>query len=171
MWCWRRLFRVPWTLSKKMEPINPKGNQPWIYIGRTDAEAPILWPPDAKNWLTGKDCDARKDWEQEKKGVTGWDGWMASLTQWTWIWASSGRQWRTEALCAVVDKVAKSGTWLSNWTTTINVFLIKLKLKLPCAQFYAFEWIPGPLRQLGLLPWYYLKTHIYQMVRTARCNI
>ena len=81
MWCWRRLFRVPWTLSKKMEPINPKGNQPWIYIGRTDAEAPILWPPDAKNWLTGKDRDARKDWEQEKNGVTedeivGWHHWL-----------------------------------------------------------------------------------------------
>ena len=64
-----------------MEPINPKGNQPWIYIGRTDAEAPILWPPDAKNWLTGKDRDARKDWEQEKNGVTedeivGWHHWL-----------------------------------------------------------------------------------------------
>ena len=58
-----------YTLSKLSDP---KGNQSWIFIGRTDAEAetPILWPPDAKNWLTGKDPDAGKDWRQEKKGTT-----------------------------------------------------------------------------------------------------
>ena len=75
--------------------IHPKGNQPWIFIGRTDAEAetPIFWPPDAKNWLIGKDPDAGKDGRQEEKGTT--DGWMASLTQWTWVWASSGNWWWT----------------------------------------------------------------------------
>ena len=53
---------------KEIQPVNPKGNQSWIFIGRTDAkaEAPILWPPDAKNWLTGKDPDAGKVWRQEK---------------------------------------------------------------------------------------------------------
>ena len=67
------------------------------FIGRTDtyAEATILWPPVMKSWLTGKDPDAEKDWGQEEKGVTGWDGWMASPTQWTWVWADSGRWWRT----------------------------------------------------------------------------
>ena len=57
--------------SKEIKPVNPKGNQSWIFIGRTDAEAeaPILWPPDAKNWLIGKDPDAEKDWRQEK-GIT-----------------------------------------------------------------------------------------------------
>ena len=57
--------------SKEIKPVNPKGNQPWIFIGRTDAkaEAPILWPPDAKNQFTGKDPDVRKDWRQEK-GMT-----------------------------------------------------------------------------------------------------
>ena len=55
---------------KEIQPIHPKGNQSWIFIGRTDAEAPILWPPDAKNWLTGKDPDAGKDWRQEEKGMT-----------------------------------------------------------------------------------------------------
>ena len=56
---------------KKIQPVNPKGNQPWIFIGRTDAEAeiPVLWPPDAKNWLIGKDPDAGKYWKQEKNGV------------------------------------------------------------------------------------------------------
>ena len=74
---------------------NPKGNQSWIFIGRIDAEAetPILWPPDAKNWFIWKNPDAGKDWGQEEKGMTrGWDGWMASPTWWTWVWANS-RSW------------------------------------------------------------------------------
>ena len=76
--------------SKEIKPVNPKGNQSWIYFGRTDAEAPILWPPDGNNWLIGKDHDAWKDWRQEEKGMTeGWDGWMASLTWWAWVWVSS----------------------------------------------------------------------------------
>ena len=56
--------------SKEIKPVNPKGNQSWIFIGRTGAEAPILWPPDAKNWLIRKDPDAGKDWRQEEKGTT-----------------------------------------------------------------------------------------------------
>ena len=55
---------------KEIKPINPKGNQSWIFTGRTDAEAPIVWPRDTKNWLTGKDLDAEKDWRQEEKGTT-----------------------------------------------------------------------------------------------------
>ena len=57
--------------SKEIQPVNPKGNQSWIFIGRTDAKAetPILWPPDAKNWLIGKDPDAGRDWGQEEKGT------------------------------------------------------------------------------------------------------
>ena len=57
---------------KEIKPVNPKGNQPWIVIGRTDAkvEAPILWLPDVKSWLTGKDPDAGKEWRQEEKGTT-----------------------------------------------------------------------------------------------------
>ena len=67
----------------EIKPVNPKGNQPWIFIGRTDAEAetPILWPPDAKSWLFGKDPDAGKDWGQKEKGATedkrvGWHHWL-----------------------------------------------------------------------------------------------
>ena len=57
---------------KEIKVVNPKWNQSWIFIGRTDAEAeaPVLWPPDAKNWLIGKDPDAGKDWRQEEKGTT-----------------------------------------------------------------------------------------------------
>ena len=60
------------SLGKEIKPVNPKGNQSWIFIGRTDdeAEGPILWPPDVKNQLIGKDPDAGKDWRQKEKGAT-----------------------------------------------------------------------------------------------------
>ena len=77
--------------SKKINPCNPKGNQPWIFTGSTnvEAETPTLWPPDAKSQLIGKDLDAGKDWGQEK-GMTE-DEMVRLLTQWTWVWANSGR--------------------------------------------------------------------------------
>ena len=68
--------------SKEIKPVKPKGNQPWIFIGRIDAEAefPTLWPPDMKSWLTGKDPDAGKDWWQEKRvtedEMVGWHHWL-----------------------------------------------------------------------------------------------
>ena len=69
--------------SKEIQPVNSKGDQSWIFFGKTDAEAetPILWPPDVKNWLLGKDPDAGKDWRQEEKGMTedemaGWHHWL-----------------------------------------------------------------------------------------------
>ena len=71
------------TSKKEIKPVNPKGNQPWILVGRTDAEAeaPVLWPLDAKSWLTGKDPEAGKDWGQGEKGMTedaivGWYHWL-----------------------------------------------------------------------------------------------
>ena len=80
---------------KEIKPVNTEGSQSRIFIGRTDAEdeAPILWPPNGKNWLIGKDPDAGKEGGGE--GDLGWDGWMASLTRWTWVWASSGSWWWT----------------------------------------------------------------------------
>ena len=71
LWCGRRLLRVPWT-ARKIQPVHPKGNQSWIFTGRTDAEVetPMLWPPDAKSWFFGKDPDSGKDWGQEEKGAT-----------------------------------------------------------------------------------------------------
>ena len=81
---------------KEIKSVNPKGNQSWIFTGKinSEAETPILWPPDAKNWLIGKDPDAGKDWRQEKDN-RGWDGWMASPTWCIWIWASSRDWWWT----------------------------------------------------------------------------
>ena len=81
---------------KEIQPVTPKGNQHWIFIGRTDAvaETPVLWPPNAKNWLIGKPwC-----WERLKAGEgdgRGWGDWMASPTRWTWVWASSRSWWWT----------------------------------------------------------------------------
>ena len=82
---------------KEIKPVHPKGNQSWIFIGRTDVEAetPVLWPPDVKSWFIGKDpwC-----WERLKAGEgdnSGWDGWMASPTQWTWVWVNSRSWWWT----------------------------------------------------------------------------
>ena len=83
LWYWRRLMRVPWTARKSNQSVHPKGDQSWVFIGRTDAEAKtvILWPPHAKSWLIGKDPDAGRDWRQEEKGTTedemaGWHHWL-----------------------------------------------------------------------------------------------
>ena len=80
LWCWRRLLRVPWT-ARSSNPVNPKGNQPWIFTERTDHEAAILWPLDAKSQLIGKDPDVGRYWGQEEKRVTedemiGWHHWV-----------------------------------------------------------------------------------------------
>ena len=83
---------------KEIKPVNPQWDQSWIFTGRPDNEAEglILWPPHVKNWPTGKEPDTGKDWRQVEKGSDrGLDCWMSSSTQWTWVWASSGRGQRT----------------------------------------------------------------------------
>ena len=85
-WCFQTVVLekiLESSLDCKIKPVNPKGNQSWTFIGSTDAKAkvPILWPPDVKNWLTGKDPDSGKDRRQEKKGTTeeqmiGWHHWL-----------------------------------------------------------------------------------------------
>ena len=103
---------------KEIQPLNPQGNQSWIFTEKTDAEAeaPILWPPDVKNWLIGKDPDAGKDWRQEEKGTT--EDEMAVWHHWL-----NGHEFELvidrEAWRAVIHGVAKSRTWLSNWTELI----------------------------------------------------
>ena len=93
-WCF-------WTVMldcKEIQPVHSKGDQLWDLFGRTHAKAetPIVWPPHAKSWLIGKISDAGRDWGQEEKGDNrGWDGWMASLTPWTWVWMNSRRLWWT----------------------------------------------------------------------------
>jgi len=83
---------------KEVQPVHSKGDHSWVFFGRTDAkiETPILWPPDTKNWLIWKEPDAGKDWRCEDKGTTrGWDGWMASATQWRWVSVNSRSCWWT----------------------------------------------------------------------------
>ena len=135
VWMWELDYKESWVLknwcfwtvvlektlessldSKEIEPVNPKGNQSWIFIGRTDAEAetPILWPSAVKNWLTGKDPDAGKDWRWEEKGMTEDEtvGWYHRLNGHE-LWISSRSWWWTGH--AALDGVTKSLTWLSDW--------------------------------------------------------
>ena len=118
MQCWRKPLRVP-SDSKEIKPVNPKGNQPWIFIGRTDAEAkaPILWPPDMKSWLIGKDPDAGKDWGQEEKGATkdetvGWYHWLNGHKSEQTLGDSEGQQ----SLVCYSSWGQKSQTQLRIWT-------------------------------------------------------
>ena len=124
-WCFwtvvlEKSFESP--LDSKIKPVNPEGNQPWIHIGRTDAEAKaealIFWPPDAKNWLIGKDPDAGKDWRQEEKGTTedemfGWHHRLNGHELEQVLGDGEGQG----SLTRCIQVVQKSWTRLSNWTT------------------------------------------------------
>ena len=108
-----------WITNYTASLVNSKDNQSWIFTGRTDAEAeaPVLWLPDSKCWLFGKDWF----WERLKAGEEGddrgQDGWMASLTPWTWVWARSKRWWRIgkEACCSPWGRKESEMTeWLHN---------------------------------------------------------
>ena len=121
MWCWEDSWESSPFDCKEIQPVNPKGNQPWIFIGRTDGEAAslILWPPDAKSWLIGKDSDAGKHYRQEEKGtaedeMVGWHYWpnVHEFEQ------TLGDDEGHKAWCAAVHGVAKIWTQLSDWTRT-----------------------------------------------------
>ena len=103
---------------KEIQQVHPKGDQSWVFIGRTEVEAEtsILWPPDVKSWLIWKDSDAGKDWRQEEKGMTGWDGWMASPTQWAGTLVDSGSWWWTGRPGVLQFMGSQSQTQLSDWT-------------------------------------------------------
>ena len=119
---------------KEIQPVHPKGDQSWVFIGRTDVEVetPILWPPHAKSWLIEKDPDAGKDW--------GWDGWMASLTQWTWVWVNSESWWWT-GRPGMLQSMQRVG---HNWVTELN---LNLNVAWPQAKGPHIEPLPWWFRQ------------------------
>ena len=106
---------------QEIQPVNPKGYQSWIFIGRSDVETetPILWPLDAKNWLIWKDPDAGKDLRWEEKGMTEdemvrWHHW----TQWTWVWVNSGSWWCTGNLGML--QTMRSQRVRHDWAAELN---------------------------------------------------
>ena len=103
---------------KEIQPVHPKGDQPWVFIGRSDVEGetPILWPPDVKSWLIWKDRYAGKDWGEGDD--RGWDGWMASLTRRTWACVDSGSWWWTGR--PGMPRFMGSQRVGHNWATELN---------------------------------------------------
>ena len=97
---------------KEFKPVKSKGNHFWIFIGTTDAETTILWPPDAKNWFIRKDPDAGKDWRRGKKGTT--EDEMASLIWWTWVEQAPGVADGQKSLVCCNPWGCKSQIWLSD---------------------------------------------------------
>ena len=143
VWMWELDYKESWALNnwcfwtvvlektlestldcKEIQPVHPKGNQPWIFIGRTDAEAetPILWPPDVNHWLFRKDSDAGKDWRYEKWTIK--NAMLDAIND--SMGMSLSKLWKTEkdreAWCAAFHGITKSWTWLNDWTTSTTVF-------------------------------------------------
>ena len=130
---------------KEIQPVHPKGDQSWVFIGRTDAEAetPIIWPPHAKSWLTGKDSDAGRDWGQEEKGMTederaGWHhGLNGHESEWT-LGVDDG-QGGLVRCNSWGHKELDMTEWL-NWTKLnwISIWIILIQGKSPLKETYCF---------------------------------
>ena len=142
VWMWETDYKESWVFKnwcfwtvvlektlessldcKEIQPVHPKGDQSWVFIGRTDAKAetPVLWPPHAKSRLIGK------DWCWEGLGAggegddRGWDGWMASLTRWTRVWVNSGSWWwtgRPGVLRFMGSQIIRHD-WATEWTEAL----------------------------------------------------
>ena len=117
---------------KEVQPVHPKGDQTWVFIGRTDAKAetPVLWPPDVKSWLIGKDPDSGRDWGQEEKGTTedemaGWHHWLNGHE----FWVNSGSWWWTgrPGMLQFMGSQRVGRDWATeqDWT---KLFIIKREL-------------------------------------------
>ena len=122
---------------KEIQPVHPNGDQSWVFIGRTDAEAetPILWPPHVKSWLIGK----HPDWGQGGEGDDRrWDGWMASLSRWTWVWVNPRSDGQGSLVCGDSWGHKESDmTERLNWTELIsNITTIRLCV---CIMHYSLQ--------------------------------
>ena len=107
---------------KEVKPVNPKGNQPWMLMGRTEAEAeaPVLQPPDERSWFVRKDLMPGKMEDKRKGGNRGWSGWMASLIQWTCTLANSRRRWGT-GKPGVLQSTGHEESEMTWWLNTVFV--------------------------------------------------
>ena len=113
LWCWRRLLKVPWRARRSNQSILKKINPEYSLEGLMlswSSNTLATWCKEPSHW---KNPYARKDWGQEEKWVTGRDGWMASSTQWTWVWASLRRLWRT-VCCSWGHKELDMTEWVNN---------------------------------------------------------
>ena len=147
VWTWELDYKESWVLKnwcfwtvvlektlespldcKEIQPVHPKGDQSWVFIGRTDAEAetPILWPPDAKSWSFEKPwC-----WGRLRAGGEGddrgWDSWITSPTQWAWVWVGSGSWWWTgrTGLLRFIGLQRDGHDWATDWTELMLVDLM-----------------------------------------------
>ena len=148
VWMWELDYKKDWVLKnwcfwnvvlektlespldcKEIQPVHPKGNQSWIFIGKTDAraEAPILWPPDMKNWFLGKDPNTGRDWRQEEKGMTEDEmvGWHHQLYGHE---SASSRSWWWTGKPGVLQSMGSQGIW-HDWAAELNRTSISLSLK------------------------------------------
>ena len=132
---------------KEMKPVHPKGNQSWIFIGSTDAEAeaPLLWPPDGKYWLTGKEADPERLKAGGQGSEQGWVDWLASLTRGIGVWASCELVMDREAWPPAVHAVTKSQTGLRDGVNTAQIW--KQRGEVTCLR--AEKGQQGHVRQLA----------------------
>ena len=148
---------------QEIQPVHPKGNQPWIFIGKTDAEAeaPILWPPDVKNWLTGKVPDAGKDWRREEKGTTEDEmaGWHHRLDGHKFEQAPGVRDGQGGLACCSPWGHQQSDMTELNWTLgdsgCYNAPFTKgkLRLKTAFANYSMSQSLNKSISSLSLLSW------------------
>ena len=131
LWCWRRLLRVPWTARRSNQSIL-KEISPGISLEVMMLKLKLhLWPPDAKSWLLGKDSNSGRDWGPGGEGDDrGWDGLMASLTRWMWVWVNSGCWWWTGKPGMLWFLGSQSRTRLSGWTVLNCIELCGLRTRL-----------------------------------------
>ena len=165
---------------KEIQPVHPKGDQFWVFIGRTyvEAETPVLWPPDAKNWLIGKDPDAGKGWGQEEKGTTEDEivGWHHRLNGYEFGWTPGIGNGQGGLACSV-HVVTKSRIWLSDWTELSNIrtwskvekqFFFTTNSHSQTLSFYRVHWYLTNDTKLSKILWsnciFLSKENVYDML-------